>query len=102
MTYRHKNPKTMTWLAQLGTSATAILALGALWSWFGIATSGDLRKLSCEYAPAAVAAWQSREANLLASAPSNNPRNNVAWQQTLREAQENLNAAIKRKIECGK
>lgn len=83
-----------------GTLAGSVATIFGIWAFFGIATSGDLKKLDCKYAPAAVATYAGERSRLLATAPANTPENKAHWETTVKKTDAQLDAAIKFQISC--
>lgn len=76
-----------------------------MWLLLGLplpATSGDIKRIDCKYAPAAVAAYSSQQQNLLAIKPADDPRSQNAWKALLAQAERQLDDAIDQRIKCGK
>lgn len=84
----------------VGTAGGSISAIFALWAWVGIATSGDLKRLDCKYAPAAVATFAGERSRLLATPPANTPENKAHWETSVKRTDAQLDDAIKFQISC--
>ncbi len=89
-------------LIQLGAAATAFMALVGFVAWVDIATGGDLKKLDCKFAPAAVAAFSAQQQNLLVIKPSDDPQSQNAYKLLLKQAERNLDEAVDQQIKCGR
>lgn len=89
-------------LLQLGGAAGAIMAIVGFAAWLDIATGGDLKKLDCKFAPAAVAAFSAQQQNLLVIKPSEDPQSQNAYKMLLKQAERNLDEAVDHQIKCGR
>lgn len=92
----------MGWILKIGGAAGAFMAIVALVAWFDIATGGDIKKLDCKYAPAAVAAFSAQQQNLLVIKPSDDPQSQNAYRQLLKRAEKDLDTAVDHQIKCSR
>lgn len=89
-------------ILQLGALAGAIMAIVAFVAWLDIATGGDIKKLDCKYAPAAVAAFTAQQQNLLVIKPADDPQSQNAYKFLLKDAERRLDEAVDHQIKCGR
>lgn len=87
-------------IIEWGTLAGSVAAIFGIWAIFGIATSGDIKRLDCKYAPAAVAAFNSQRMNLLVIKPADTPESQNAHKFLLEQNQKNLDIAVEHSIKC--
>lgn len=92
----------MGWLLKIGGAAGAFMAIVAFVAWLDIATGGDIKKLDCKYAPAAVAAFSAQQQNLLVIKPSEDAQSQNAYKFLLKDAERRLDEAVDHQIKCGR
>lgn len=87
--------------ATLSAFAGGVAAIVALWAMLGVATSGDIKRIDCKYAPSAVAAYEQRQINLLTIPPPTDPRQRYTWERVLKENEQALKEATDLRTKCG-
>lgn len=94
----------MNFIVKAGGAATALIAIGGVLAYLGsfIAWSSDVQRLDRKQAETAVDVHAERIERLLSIPPPSDPVQKQFWEESVRKARNNLDAAEKRKIELGK